>query len=169
MTTKKPATKQKLVDIKIIDRRLINKIQDIYYDSNEFVPAYQTSGAAGLDLRAMPTENIVLKPGERQKIPSGVSIHIKDPSLAGFVFPRSGLGSNGLVLANSVGVIDSDYTGVIQLVLFNNSKNDIVIKPFDRVAQLIIMPITRITWNHVLDFDTTERNYDGFGSTGISG
>ncbi len=131
------------------------------------LPSYATDGSAGLDLFATIKENIIMSPGEIQNIPTGIAIHIEDKTTAGFVFPRSGLSSkHGITLINSVGVIDSDYTGEIICPMINHGNIVYTLKPGDRIAQIIFMPI--YTANFILkeELDKTLRGSGRFGSTG---
>jgi len=130
-------------------------------------PVYATDGSAGLDLFAALKDEIVLKPGEIKSIPTGIAFHIRDKSVAGFVFPRSGLSSkNGVTLVNSVGVIDSDYTGEIICPMINLSKGAYAIKPKDRIAQIVFIPIYLANLFFCDDLESTKRGSGGFGSTG---
>ena len=110
----------KKIDVKILDSRL----------GNEFpLPTYATEGSAGLDLRALTQEKIVLQPGETQLIPTGLSIYIGDPNLAAVILPRSGLGhKHGIVLGNLVGLIDSDYQGPLMISAWNRSQQPFTIE-----------------------------------------
>jgi len=132
------------------------------------LPPYATTGSAAVDLFACIYEPITLQAGNTVKISSGIRIHIDDPTYVAIVVPRSGLGSkHGIILSNTVGVIDSDYTGVIGLTLWNRSNVDYVINPLDRVAQLMVVPVMRACWVEVDEFSNrTERGDGGFGSTG---
>ncbi|MCK9217085.1 MAG: dUTP diphosphatase [Firmicutes bacterium] len=131
------------------------------------MPNYATGGSAGLDLYAALKEEIILKPGEIKSISTGIAFHIGDKSIAGFVFSRSGLSSrNGIALVNSVGVIDSDYTGEIICPMINLSKNTYTIKPKDRIAQIVFMPIYLANLALCDELESTERGSGGFGSTG---
>lgn len=134
-----------------------------------------TEGSAGLDLRYVGVEPITLEPGHTLTVNTGLSIHLKDPSLVGMVYPRSGLGRKGLVLGNLTGVIDSDYTGEILLVLWNRNQpsqvggplGSITVEPGERVAQLLIQPRIQPNFQVVEQFtETTERGSGGFGSSG---
>jgi dUTP pyrophosphatase len=145
------------IDLKIIDPRI------------EFnLPRYETSGAAAIDLRAAISSEIVLYPGKCLLVPSGIAIHIADKNIAGLIVPRSGLGhKEGLILGNSVGLIDSDYQGEIKISLWNRSTLNKVIKPLDRVAQLIFIPVMLAKFNIVENFKSSARGDKGFGSTGV--
>ena len=146
------------VDLKIIDARL--------RDPN-LLPQYATSGAAGLDLRACIDEQLTLRPGETTLIPTGIAIHLADTSLAAMILPRSGLGhKHGIVLGNLVGLIDSDYQGQIFVSTWNRGAAEFVIKPLERLAQLVVVPVVQVGFNIVEEFAESERGAGGFGSTG---
>lgn len=126
-----------------------------------------TPGSAGIDLRYMDRAALFLEPGERVKAPTGLCIWLQNPGLVGLIYPRSGLGSKGLVLSNLTGVIDSDYQGEIQVTLWNTSDETKVIEPGTRVAQYLISHRVPIEPNIVTEFSSeTERGSGGFGSTG---
>ncbi|AHG76861.1 dUTP diphosphatase [Mannheimia varigena] len=148
----------KQIDLKILDSRI----------GAEFpLPAYATTGSAGLDLRAMINEPLTVKAGETVLIPTGISIYIADPNLAAVILPRSGLGhKNGIVLGNLVGLIDSDYQGPLMVSLWNRSKEDFTVNVGDRIAQLVFVPIVQANFNIVQDFEQTERGEGGFGHSG---
>jgi dUTP pyrophosphatase len=131
------------------------------------LPSFSTAGSAGMDLRAMPDASLRLAPGERVKVPSGIAIHIGDPSVVGLVVPRSGLGSRGLVLSNLTGVIDPDYTGPLVLALWNAGEEILEICPGDRVAQILFVSVVRPVWEIVDDHRSTGRGAGGFGHTGL--
>ncbi|HTN28716.1 MAG TPA: dUTP diphosphatase [Burkholderiales bacterium] len=148
---------QKL-DVKVLDPRI-----------RESMPAYGSSGAAGLDLRACIDAPLTLQPGDSQLVPSGIAIHVGDPDYAALVLPRSGLGAkNGIVLGNLVGLIDSDYQGEVFVSVWNRSKAAFTIQPMDRIAQMIIVPVRQVEWNVVDEFESSSRGAGGFGSTGKS-
>jgi dUTP pyrophosphatase len=131
------------------------------------LPRPATAGSAGLDLRACVAEPRVLHPGETALIPSGLAIHIADPGYAGLVLPRSGLASkHGIVLANSVGLIDSDYQGPLLIACWNRSAAAFTIQPGERIAQLLIVPVVLAEFVHVDTFEPSERGGGGFGHTG---
>ena len=133
------------------------------------MPAYGSSGAAGLDLRACLDAPLTLEPGDSKLVPSGIAIHVGDPGYAALVLPRSGLGAkNGIVLGNLVGLIDSDYQGQVFVSLWNRGKAAFTIQPMDRIAQMIIVPVQQIEWNVVDEFEASSRGAGGFGSTGKS-
>jgi len=148
----------KQIDVKILDERLRGQL-----------PEYATPGSAGLDLRACIETPITLQPGQTELIPSGLAIHLADPAFAAVVLPRSGLGhKHGIVLGNLVGLIDSDYQGQIFVSTWNRGKAPFLLNPMDRLAQLVIVPVARVAFNIVAEFDTSSRGDGGFGSTGKS-
>lgn len=144
------------IDVKFLDARLRDQL-----------PAYATSGSAGLDLRACIDAPILLKPGQTELIPSGIAIHLDDPGLAAMVLPRSGMGhKHGIVLGNLVGLIDSDYQGQILVSLWNRGAAVFTLNPMERIAQLVVVPVVQVAFNVVVDFTQTTRGAGGFGSTG---
>jgi len=144
------------IDLKILDERV-----------RSFLPAYATPGSAGLDLRACIDHPLAIKPGVTHLIPTGIAIHIGDPSLAALILPRSGLGhKHGIVLGNLVGLIDSDYQGPLMVSCWNRGQSEFTLNPNDRLAQLVIVPVVQATFEIVEDFATSERREGGFGSTG---
>ncbi len=134
------------------------------------LPAYATAGSAGLDLRACVEAPVTLAPGETTLVPTGVAIHIADPGFAAMILPRSGLGhKHGIVLGNLVGLIDSDYQGELMVSVWNRNPQggaSFVIAPQERIAQLVIVPVTQVAFQEVIEFDQSERGAGGFGSTG---
>jgi dUTP pyrophosphatase len=144
------------LDLKILDARM-----------REQLPAYATTGSAGLDLRACLDEPLTLKPGETALVPTGLAIHVGDPGYAALILPRSGLGhKHGIVLGNLVGLIDSDYQGQLMISTWNRGETMFVLNPMERLAQLVIVPVVQAEFNIVDDFETSERGVGGFGSTG---
>ena len=143
---------------KILDPRL----------GQEFpLPQYATPGSAGLDLRAMLKEDIVLEPGQTVLIPTGLSIYIGDPGLAAMILPRSGLGhKHGIVLGNLVGLIDSDYQGELMVSCWNRGHDSFTLKVGERLAQLVLVPVVQARFELVNDFDNSERGAGGFGHSG---
>lgn len=130
-------------------------------------PERATRGSAGYDLRAFLPKIRVLLPGQSVPIPTGIAIHLKNPNLVGIVAPRSGLGTrHGIVLSNTLGVIDSDYTGELIVHLLNRGSNPYNVMPDERIAQLLIMPCFLPDLVEVQQFEATERGSGGFGSTG---
>nr|WP_321257285.1 dUTP diphosphatase [uncultured Pseudodesulfovibrio sp.] len=136
------------------------------WEENEL--AYATEHSAGLDLRAcIDTEDLEIGPGEKAAIPAGVAIEIREPSIAGYVFSRSGLGTkDGLTVSQGVGVIDPDYRGEIKVSLLNTSDKVRRIKRGQRIAQLVFMPIFQAAILPVEELGDTNRGAGGFGSTG---
>ena len=133
------------------------------------LPEYETSGSAGLDLRACLETKLNLKSGQTSMIPIGFAMHLEDENLAALVVPRSGLGSiHGIVLGNLVGLIDSDYQGELMVPAWNRSESDFVINPGDRIAQMIIVPVLQAEFEIVEEFNKTKRGTKGFGSSGIN-
>lgn len=144
------------IDLQVLDARMAEQI-----------PAYATPGSAGLDLRACLDAAITLEPGQTTLIPTGLAIHIGDPGLAALILPRSGLGhKHGIVLGNLVGLIDSDYQGQLMVSCWNRGQTAFVIQPFERIAQLVIVPVVQATFRRVDSFDASARGAGGFGSTG---
>jgi dUTP pyrophosphatase len=144
------------VELKILDDRI-----------KEAMPAYATSGSAGLDLRACIDEAITIQPGETTLIPTGMAIHLANPNYAAMILPRSGLGhKHGIVLGNLVGLIDSDYQGQLFVSCWNRSQTPFVMNPMERMAQLVIVPVIQADFKVVDEFDASERGEGGFGSTG---
>lgn len=148
----------KQIDLKILDNRI----------GTDFpLPAYATEGSAGLDLRALIEQPLVVEAGQTVLIPTGISIHIADPNLAAVILPRSGLGhKNGIVLGNLVGLIDSDYQGALMVSLWNRSNEAFNIEVGDRIAQLVFVPVVQASFNIVQEFNATERGEGGFGHSG---
>jgi dUTP pyrophosphatase len=131
------------------------------------LPAYATTGSAGLDLRAMLQEPLLLQPGETQLLPTGLAIHIADPGLAAMILPRSGMGhKHGIVLGNLVGLIDSDYQGQLMVSCWNRSATAFTINPGERIAQLVLVPVLQARFEIVEEFDDSQRGSGGFGHTG---
>ena len=131
------------------------------------LPFYATPGSAAMDLHACLDEAVTIPAGARRTIPTGIAIALPSPDYVALVYARSGLGiKHGVAPANCVGVIDSDYRGEIIVALTNLSDTDYTIQPGDRVAQLVIMPVTQADISVVDELDETERGAGGFGSTG---
>lgn len=132
------------------------------------LPEYQTSGSAGCDLSAaVPADQpVILNPGERARIPTGLALAIP-AGYEGQVRPRSGLASrNGITVLNTPGTIDSDYRGELQIILANFGQEPFAIERGARVAQFVVAPVSQCRIEDVEDLDETERGADGFGSTG---
>lgn len=133
------------------------------------LPAYATEHSAGLDLLAAVKENVVVKPGERMLIPTGISIALPDGYEAQ-VRPRSGLAlKHGISLVNSPGTIDADYRGEIGVILINHGATDFTIERGMRIAQMVIAPYSRAQFSEVLELPSSDRGAGGFGSTGTRG
>lgn len=131
------------------------------------LPEYATAGSAGMDMRAMIDEPITLEPGDTALVPSGLAIHLDDPSLAAVLLPRSGLGyKQGLVLGNLVGLIDSDYQGPVKMPCWNRGRETITIVPGQRIAQLVLLPVVQVKLKPVEQFQDSARAGGGFGHTG---
>ncbi|HCV79046.1 dUTP diphosphatase [Pseudomonas oryzihabitans] len=130
-------------------------------------PSYATPGSAGLDLRAMLQEDLVLEPGQTALIPTGLAIHVADPSLAALILPRSGLGhKHGIVLGNLVGLIDSDYQGELMVSCWNRGQTTFTVSVGERIAQLMLVPVVQAHFDIVESFTETERGAGGFGHSG---
>src|SRR3954466_4564164 len=143
------------------------KILDSRIGSEFPLPAYATSGSAGLDLRAMLKEDTLLEPGQTLLIPTGLSIYVADPGLAAVILPRSGLGhKHGLVLGNLVGLIDSDYQGPLMVSCWNRGQAAYTVQPGERIAQLVVVPVVQVELEIVESFVATDRGGGGFGHTG---
>jgi len=131
------------------------------------LPTYATAGSAGLDLRACLDAALVLEPARAELIPTGLAIHVEDPGLAAVILPRSGLGhKHGIVLGNLVGLIDSDYQGQLMVSCWNRSREPFTIRPGERIAQLIVVPVVQVELDVVEDFAATTRGAGGFGHSG---
>ena len=146
------------IQLKILDARI----------GNEFpLPHYATEGAAGMDLRACLNEPMEILPAETRLIPTGIAVHIEDPSLAAVLLPRSGLGhKHGIVLGNLVGLIDSDYQGQIFVSCWNRSSTSFVVEVGERIAQMVFVPIAQVAFQLVDEFQTSHRGEGGFGHSG---
>ena len=132
------------------------------------LPEYATVQSAAVDLLAAVTEGVVLAPGARTLIPTGLAIALPDGYEAQ-VRPRSGLAlKNGITLLNTPGTIDADYRGEIGIILTNLGQEDFTVERGMRIAQMLIAPVTRLTWNAVSSLDKSERGSGGFGSTGVT-
>jgi dUTP pyrophosphatase len=132
-----------------------------------YLPAYATPGSAGMDLRACIDAPMCLKPGQTELIPTGIAIHIGDSALAAMILPRSGLGhKHGIVLGNLVGLIDSDYQGQLMVSCWNRGGETFELKPMERLAQLVLVPVIRGEFAEVEDFAASKRGGGGFGSSG---
>lgn len=141
------------------------KIKKVH--ENAVIPHRATEGSAGLDLCACIDEPITLAGGETALIPTGLAIALPSAQYGAFVFARSGLSiKHGIGLLNSVGVIDSDYRGEIKVGVINQIKEAYTIQPGERIAQLVVMPVSTMPVEEAESLDETERGAGGFGSTG---
>ena len=144
------------VDLKILDERM-----------RAYLPQYATAGSAGLDLRALLDEPLVIEPGQTVLVKTGLAIHLADPGYAALILPRSGLGhKKGIVLGNLVGLIDSDYQDELMISTWNRSSEPFTLEPFERLAQLLIVPVVQAKFSIVDSFEESSRGAGGFGSTG---
>lgn len=152
------STLRRWVQLKILDPRL----------GREFaLPDYATEGSAGVDLRACVEQPLTLEPGQTVLIPSGIAVHMEDPSLAAVILPRSGLGhKHGIVLGNLVGLIDSDYQGQVFVSTWNRGDEAFVIEPGARLAQMVFVPVVQAAFEVVEEFTESRRGAGGFGHTG---
>ncbi|MDH4031785.1 MAG: dUTP diphosphatase [Chromatiales bacterium] len=147
-----------VIKLKILDQRL----------GNEFpLPDYATDGSAGVDLRACVEDTTVIDPGQTILVPTGMAIHIGDPTLAAVLLPRSGLGhKHGIVLGNLVGLIDSDYQGQVFVSCWNRGQQPFSVQPGERIAQMVLVPVVQARFEVVEDFDSSARGAGGFGHSG---
>jgi dUTP pyrophosphatase len=145
-----------IIELKVLDERMA-----------EHLPAYATIGSAGLDLRACLDAPLTLAPGQAELIPTGLAIHLGDPTLAAMLLPRSGLGhKHGIVLGNLVGLIDSDYQGPLMVSCWNRGTLAYTVHPMERIAQMVIVPVVQAQFRRVEAFADSSRGAGGFGSTG---
>ncbi|GLV12413.1 deoxyuridine 5'-triphosphate nucleotidohydrolase [Alicyclobacillus hesperidum] len=134
---------------------------------DEYMPQYASAGAAGMDLRACLDGPVEFRPGTHLRVPTGIAIGLPRQDVVALVYARSGWAAkHGIALTNGVGVIDSDYTGEIQVLLSHHGDSTVVIEPGDRIAQLVVAPIYVVHWRRVESLAATERGEGGFGSTG---
>jgi len=146
------------IEMKVLDPRLGKSIE---------MPHYATDGSAGLDMRACIDEPVTVEPGETVLIPTGLAIHIGDPSLAAVLLPRSGLGhKHGLVLGNLTGLIDSDYQGQVFISCWNRGSKTYQVQPAERIAQMVFVPVEQVSFSVVEEFDDSDRGAGGFGHSG---
>lgn len=148
----------KSIQLKILDARI----------GGEFpLPGYATDGSAGIDMRACLEAPLDVRPGDTHLVPTGIAIHIADPSLAAVLLPRSGLGhKHGIVLGNLVGLIDADYQGQVFVSCWNRGRESFTIQPGDRIAQMVFVPIVRAHFDVVDSFQESTRGAGGFGHSG---
>lgn len=148
----------KSVQLRILDPRIGREIP---------LPGYATEGAAGMDLRACIEAPMTLAPGEVQKIPTGIAIHVREAGFAALLLPRSGLGHHhGIVLGNLVGLIDSDYQGELFVSCWNRGADPFTIEVGARIAQMVFVPVIHARFEVVEGFEPTARGGGGFGHTG---
>jgi len=148
------------IELKILDERLGDSID---------LPHYATGGSAGLDMRACIDEPVTVEPGETALIPTGLAIHIGDPSLAAVLLPRSCLGhKHGLVLGNLTGLIDSDYQGQVFISCWNRGSKSYEVQPAERIAQMVFVPVEQVRFSIVEEFDDSGRGSGGFGHSGTA-
>jgi len=149
-----------------MEKKITVKIKKLRSGGKE--PFYATSGAAGADLYASLENDLVIKPGERLGVPTGIAIELPGPDIVALIFARSGLAlKHGLALSNGVGVIDSDYRGEIVVLLTNFGQEEVTIRNGDRIAQMIFTNVYQASFIEVTELTSTERNKGGFGSTGL--
>jgi dUTP pyrophosphatase len=147
------------LDVRVLDAR---------FGGEWPLPAYATDASAGLDLRAALDAPLDLAPGDAALIPSGLSIHLADPTLCAVVLPRSGLGhKHGIVLGNGTGLIDADYQGPLMISVWNRGREAYAIQPGDRIAQGVVLPFVRAPVLVVDTFEESGRGAGGFGHTGL--
>lgn len=151
--------KHREIETKIINPLIGNSIP---------LPQYATDGSAALDLRACLEGAVTVPPGETVTIPSGIAISIHDPNLVAILAPRSGLGiKHGIILANTIGIIDSDYQGEIRIGIRNQGSEPYTIQPGERICQMLFMPVVQASLRVVEAFSTESlRGEGGFGHTG---
>ncbi|MDH4055845.1 MAG: dUTP diphosphatase [Gammaproteobacteria bacterium] len=146
------------IELKILDPRIGDSIP---------LPHYATGGSAGMDMRACIDEPLTVAPGETVLVPTGLAIHVADPSLAAVLLPRSGLGhKHGLVLGNLTGLIDSDYQGQVFISCWNRSTKSYEVQPGERIAQMVFVPVEQVELKVVQEFDASDRGAGGFGHSG---
>jgi len=146
------------IELKVLDPRVGDSIP---------MPAYATDGSAGLDMRAVLDEPLVVLPGAPELVPTGIAVHIADPGLAAVLLPRSGLGhKHGLVLGNLTGLIDSDYQGQVFISCWNRGRAAYTIEPGARIAQMVFVPVEQVEFRVVEQFAGSRRGEGGFGHSG---
>lgn len=146
----------KTLEVKILDREIF-----------EYPLRYATPGSAGLDLRASTAEPVKLYPKHRWLFKTGIAVNIKDPSIVGFITSRSGLNlKHGIRVSQGVGTIDSDYQDELGVILYNDSDNVYTVEPYERIAQIVFMPVYQMSLDLVEEFSYNNDRGGGFGSTG---
>ena len=147
------------VEVKLLDPR---------FGDEWPLPAYATEASAGMDLRAALDAPLVLEPGDAALVASGIALHLGDPQLCAVVLPRSGLGHrHGIVLGNGTGLIDADYQGPLLISVWNRGHEAFTIQPGDRIAQVMVLPVVRVSLQVVDTFADSARGTGGFGHTGV--
>lgn len=148
--------------------KLNAKILDARLGAEFPLPAPATPGSAGVDLRAMIDHPLTLEPGQRELIPTGLSIHVQDPNWCAMLMPRSGQGhKRGLILGNTIGLIDSDYQGPLIVSLWNRGQSPQTIEIGERIAQMVLVPVAMPEFNWVDEYpEDSERGAGGYGSSG---
>lgn len=148
------------IELKILDPRIGDTVP---------LPQYATEGSAGLDMRACVDDVVTVEPGGTTLIPTGLAIHIGDPGLAAVLLPRSGLGhKHGLVLGNLTGLIDSDYQGQVFISCWNRGSAAYDIRPGERIAQMVFVPVEQVRFELVEEFADSTRGAGGFGHSGTA-
>ena len=151
-------TQQMKIQLKILDSRIGKDLP---------LPKQETIGSAGLDLRALINESLTINVGQTELIPTGWAMYIEDPAVAALILPRSGLGhKHGIVMGNSVGLIDSDYQGQIFVSCWNRGTKEYTIEPGERIAQMIFVPVIKPAFEVVDSFQESTRGDGGFGHSG---
>src|SRR5690242_18200088 len=144
------------IDLRILDERIRDKL-----------PSYATTGSSAIDLRPCIDAPLTIGPADTHLVSTGVANHIADAGYAAVILPRSGLGhKHGIVLGNTVGLIDSDYQGPLMISCWNRGREPFVVNPLDRIAQLVILPVVQASFRVVDTFETSTRGEGGFGSSG---
>ena len=144
------------MQIKIIDSKI-----------SDYGMQYATEGSAGMDLRASISEPFRLYPGQRQLFKTGVAVHIADPKTVGIITSRSGLNlKHGVRVSQGVGTIDSDYQDELGVILYNDSDEIYTVEPYERIAQIVFMPVYQMSIDLVQEFSSGNNRGGGFGSTG---
>ena len=143
--------------VKVLVKKLNPKVQ---------LPSYKTDGSSGMDLLAFINSPVIIKPGTSELIPTGLSIAIPN-NFEIQIRPRSGLATKSSIsVLNTPGTVDSDYRGEIKIILFNHGKKEFIVNNNDRVAQMVLMPVSKVDFNEVDKLPNTIRGEGGFGSTG---
>ncbi|MCK4939055.1 MAG: dUTP diphosphatase [Rhodospirillaceae bacterium] len=152
-----------------MSKTVVVNIKHLAHGDGLALPEYATALSAGVDLLAAVTSDIAIKPGERCLVPTGLAIELP-PGFEAQVRPRSGLAiKNGITVLNSPGTIDADYRGEISVILINHSNEDFTISRGHRIAQMVVAPVTHVSWAKKEDLNESARGENGFGSTGTHG